>query len=160
MSLAIAAGVLAPIGFASSAQAVPVTHDGCTLTVDTPAFTNNWTPGGVKQVDYVYHLNCAASAAGVSVEVSHERWESDRAGWVGDPDAIDDFQNSSTQNLNYGAAGGNKDRTLRVVLPITTDDDTDGNYEMYQKVKFRVTSGAVTGTWSTPNLSAAQQIWA
>lgn len=101
-----------------------------------------------------------ASAAGVSVEVLHERWESDRLGWAGDPDAIDDFQNSSTQTLSYGAAGGNKDRTLRVALPITTDDDTDANYEMYQKVKFRVTSGAVTGTWSTPNLSAAQKIWA
>ena len=109
-------------------------------------------------MDYVYHLDCAASAAGVSVEVLHERWESDRLGWAGDPDAIDDFQNSSTQTLSYGAAGGNKDRTLRVALPITTDDDTDANYEMYQKVKFRVTSGAVTGTWSTPNLSAAQKI--
>jgi hypothetical protein len=161
VSLAIAAGTLIPIGFATSAHAipVPVTHDGCTLTADKPAFNGNFTAGGVKKADYVYHLSCNASASGVSVEVLHERWEQDLAGRAGDPDAIEDFQNSSTQNLSYGPAGGNKNRTIRVALPIG-DDDTDGNYEVYQKVKFRVTSGAVTGTWSPAALSEAQRIWA
>src|SRR6476620_4746964 len=88
ISLALAAGVAAPLAGASAAQAVgTVSHDGCALTVDTPAFTNHWTTSGGKQVDYTYHLTCDPSAAGVSVEVTLERWESDIFGAPGDPNA-------------------------------------------------------------------------
>jgi hypothetical protein len=156
VSLAMAVGVLAPLTMATSAQAAPVSHDGCTLTVDTPAFTNHWTAGGVKQVDYVYHLTCDPSSAGVSVEIKHERWESDILGTPGDPDAPDEFTGSSTQNKTFVAAGGTKNVTVRAALPMT--DDTDNTEEMYQKVKFQVTSGQVIGTWSDWNLSAAQSI--
>ena len=75
IAVAMAAGALAPVALASSAQAVPITHDGCTLSVVTPQFTNHWTVGGVKKIDYRYQLTCNPSAAGVSVEITHERWE-------------------------------------------------------------------------------------
>ncbi|GAA4352225.1 hypothetical protein [Angustibacter luteus] len=156
ITLALAAGVGAPLGVASSAQAVgTVTKDGCHLTVDKPAFTNHWTAGGLKQADYVYHLTCDPSLAGVSVEITHERWESDLAGAAGDPDALDEFTGTSTQNKSFPAAGATKDITVRAALPVT--DDTDGDEEVYQKVRFRVTN-QIQGGWSAWNLSQAQSI--
>lgn len=154
---AAAAFGLLTLGIAAPAHAAPVTHDGCTITTLTPAFTNHWSPAGIKQVDYVYTLNCLPSVAGVSVEVDAERWEQDLAGRPGDPNAVEDFTGESTQSLSFTAAGGTKTVTIRANLPVT--DDTDGNEEMYLKARFRVTSGAVTGTWSTYSLSAAQRIF-
>lgn len=74
-----ALGVLS-LAVAPPANAAPVTHDGCTITTMTPAFNNQWSPAGIKRVDYVYTVSCLPSAAGVSVEVDAERWEQDLAG--------------------------------------------------------------------------------
>lgn len=154
---AVAAFGALTFAVAAPAQAAPVTHDGCTISAQTPAFTNHWSPSGLKQVDYVYTLTCLPSAAGVSVEVDAERWEQDLLGRAGDPDAPDDFTGESTQTLSFAAAGGIKTVTIRANLPVT--DDTDGSQEMYLNAGFRVTSGAVTGTWSARSLSAAQRIF-
>ncbi|MDN5795183.1 MAG: hypothetical protein L0H79_05455 [Intrasporangium sp.] len=149
--LAIASAIagLVPLGLAVPAQAATVvSHDGCTITVDAPEFRNVFNAAGAKLFDYDYHLTCAASAAGVSVEVRPERWESDLVGRAGDPDAPDEFTGRSTQNLSFAAAGQTRNIIVRATLP-AANDDTDVPLEMFQVTKFRVTSGAVTGTWSS-----------
>ena len=54
------------------------------------------------------------------------------------------------------ALGETKNVLVRAALPVT--DDTDGDEEIYEKVRFRVTNGAVTGTWATWNLSLPQTV--
>jgi hypothetical protein len=147
-ALAVGIAVLASLGLAGPAQAATVvSHDGCTITVDRPEFTNHFTAGGAKLFDYDYHLTCAPTAAGVSVEVSQKRYESDIVGRAGDPDAPDEFTGQSSQNLSFAAAGQTRSVIVRSTLP-TANDDTDIPLEMFQVTKFRVTSGAVVGTWS------------
>ena len=148
LALAAAVAGLVPLGLAAPAQAATVvSHQGCTVSVDPPIFTQHWNAGGAKLFDYVYHLTCVASPGGVSVEVRQDRWESDLVGRVGDPDAPDEFTGGSTQNLAFGAAGATRDFTVRAPLP-PANDDTDIPLEMYQVTKIRVTSGLVTGSWS------------
>ena len=90
-----------------------------------------------------------------------ETWEADRAGWVGDVDANgvnnadEDRIGSATTTRNFGAAGGATVVDVRGVLPHT---DTDFDEEVYHSVKFRVTSGPVTGGWTTPELTQATTI--
>ncbi|MER7072716.1 hypothetical protein [Terrabacter sp. NPDC000476] len=156
--LAVLAVGLAPIALAGPAQAATVvTHDGCTITVDAPLFTNHFNAGGAKLFDYVYHLTCAASPGGVSVEVKQDRDESDLVGRAGDPDAPDELTGSSTQNLSFAAAGQTRNVTVRAVLP-AVNDDTDVPLEMYQATKIRVTSGAVQGSWSVQAISASRAL--
>jgi hypothetical protein len=157
-ALAIAVAGLVPLALAAPAHAATVvSHDGCTITVDAPLFTNHFNAGGAKLFDYVYHLTCVASPGGVSVEVKQDRDESDLVGRAGDPDAPDEFTGSSTQNLAFVAAGATRNVTVRATLP-TTNDDTDLALEMYQATKIRVTSGLVTGSWSVQAISASRAL--
>ncbi|OFE17938.1 hypothetical protein BA895_14275 [Humibacillus sp. DSM 29435] len=155
LALAAAISGLATFGLAVPAQAATtVTHDGCTLEVDPPIFTNHFSTTGAKLFDYPYHLTCLPSAAGVTVTVTHERWESDILGRAGDPDAPDEFTGRSKRNLVFAAAGQTRNMTVRAVLP-TVNDDTDIPLEMYQTATFRVKSGAVLGTTSPKAVGAS-----
>lgn len=148
LALTVAIGALVPIGLAMPAQAATVvSHDGCTIEVDPPVFNQDFDASGAKLFDYVYHLTCAASPGGVSVEVKAERHESDLVGRTGDPDAPDEFTGRTRKNHSFGPAGGTKNITVQAVLPLT-NDDTDSRLEMFQVDTFRVTSGPVTGSWS------------
>ena len=158
LGLAAAIAGLVPLGLAGPAQAATtVTHQGCTVSVDAPIFTQHFNAGGVKLFDYTYHLTCVASPGGVSVEVRQDRWESDLVGRIGDPDAPDEFTGGSTQNLAVGAAGATRDFTVRATLP-AANDDTDIPLEMFQVTKIRVTSGLVTGSWSPQAIGNARAL--
>lgn len=155
LALAAAISGLATFGLAVPAQAATtVYHDGCIITVDPPAFKKHWNAAGAKLFDYTYHLTCLPSPAGVTVEVTHERWESDVVGRNGDPDAPDEFTGRSTQTHSFAALGRTKVMTVRAVLP-TANDDTDVPLEMYQTATFRVQSGAVQGSSSPKAVGAS-----
>ena len=156
---AIAAAAL-PLAVAAPAQA-STTKDGCTVDPLPPEFRGTFTAANVPYVYYPYDVSCIASASGLSVEVKTETWESDRAGWAGDIDANgvnnadEDRIGSATTTRNFGPAGGATTVDVRGVLPHT---DTDFDEEVYHAVKFRVTSGPVTGKWTTLELSQATTI--
>lgn len=158
---ALLAAAALPLGLATPAGA-STTKDGCTVTPKAPYFAGTYTAGNVPEVYYEYELTCAASSAAMSVEVKTQTWESDLAGRAGDVDADgvnnadDEHIGNATTVRSFTKAGGTKTVKVLGVLPHT---DTDSNEEVYQKVKFRVTSGAVTGSWTAFELTSATQIW-
>jgi len=158
LGLAAAIAGLVPLGMAGPAQAATtVTHQGCTVSVDAPIFTNHFNASGVKLFDYTYHLSCVASPGGVSVELRQDRHESDLVGRPGDPDAPDEYTGGFTRNHVFAAAGGSANITVRATLP-AVNDDTDVPLEMYQVAKLRVTSGFVTGSWSPQAIGNARAL--
>jgi hypothetical protein len=161
LSLAILAAATLPLGMAAPAEAA-TTHDGCTVNPLPPEFRGTFNSAGVPYVYYPYEVSCGASASGLSVEVKTKTVEQDLAGRSGDEDADgvnnadEDPIGSATTTRNFNAAGGSKTVDVRGVLPHT---DTDFNEEVYHKVKFRVTSGPVTGSWTAWELTAPTRIW-
>ena len=159
-SLALAAVAL-PLGLAAPSQAA-TTKDGCTVNPLVPEFRGTFNAANVPYVYYPYEVSCVASASGLSVEVKTETWEADLAGQAGDVDADgvnnadEDRIGSATTTRSFVPAGGSKTVDVRGLLSRT---DSDGNDEVYQKVKFRVTSVPVTGGWSVPELTQATRIW-
>lgn len=160
-ALAALSTLALPLGMATPAQA-STTRDGCTVTPYAPVFAGTYTAGNVPEVNYVYEVTCAASTAAMSVEVKTETWESDLTGRPGDVDANgvnnadDEKVGTATTSRSFTKAGGTKTVTVKGVLPHT---DTDANEEVYQTVKFRVSSGSVTGSWTAWELTAATRIW-
>jgi hypothetical protein len=160
-ALALAAAAVVPLGLAAPAHASTY-KDGCTVTPKAPYFAGTYTAGNVPEVYYPYDLTCLASNAAMSVEVKTETWESDLAGRAGDVDANgvdnadDEYIGQATSNTNFGSPGGSRTVLIKGVLPHT---DTDSNEEVYHKVKFRVTSGLVTGGWTNFELTQATKIW-
>lgn len=158
---ALLAAVTMPLGFAAPAQA-STTKDGCTVTPHVPYFAGTYTAANVPEVFYEYVLTCAASTAAMSVEVKTQAWEQDLAGQAGDVDfngvnnADDEHIGNATTSRSFTKAGGTKTVKVKGVLSRT---DTNGSDEPYQRVKFRVTSGAVTGSWSSWELTAASEIF-
>ncbi len=152
-----------PLGMAAPAQAT-VTHDGCTLTASPATFRGTFNGAGLKEVNYSYTLICmpAPNGGSTTVEVQLHTREQDLAGRAGDVDADgvdnsdEDVIGSASTTIPFTALGGVAARTVVGVLPRT---DTDGNDEVYSKIRFRVTSGAVTGSWSAYDLPAATRIW-
>ena len=118
LGLAAAIAGLVPLGLAGPAQAATtVTHQGCTVSVDAPIFTNHFNASGAKLFDYIYHLSCVASPGGVSVELRQDRHESDLVGRPGDPDAPDEYTGGFTRNHVFAAAGGSANITVRATAP-------------------------------------------
>jgi hypothetical protein len=160
LSLAVAAVAL-PLGLAAPSQAA-TTKDGCTVTPKAPEFRGTFNSANVPYVYYPFTVSCGASSGGLSVEVQTVTYEQDLAGRAGDVDANginnadDELIGSATTTRTFTAAGGTKTVDVLGLLPRT---DTDGNEEMYDSVTFRVTSGPVTGGWSTAELTQPTQIW-
>ncbi len=160
LSLALVAVAVLPLGLAVPAQAA-TTKDGCTVNPLLPVDTGTENLQFVPYVHYPYEVSCIASAGGLSVEVKTETWESDRDGWAGDVDADginnadEDRIGSATVTRSFGTAGGSTTVNVRGLLPHT---DTDFDEEVYHAVKFRVTSGPVTGRWTSLELTNATTI--
>lgn len=158
--LALVAAAALPLAVAAPAQA-STTKDGCTVTPLAPEFRGTFNAAAVPYVYYPYDVSCIASASGLSVEVRTETWEQDLDQRAGDVDAngIDnadeDRTGSATSTRAFGTGGGSTTVDVRGVLPHT---DTDFNEEVWQQVKFRVTSGPVTGGWSTFELTQPTRI--
>jgi hypothetical protein len=106
-------------------------------------------------------VSCDASPGGLSVEVDMQTWEQDLTGRAGDVDANgvnnadEDRIGSANFTRSFGAGGGSTTVDVRGVLPHT---DTDFDEEVYDKVRFRVTSGPVTGTWTSFEFSPVTTI--
>ncbi len=152
-----------PLGLAAPAQATPTWHDGCLLTTDPPEFRSTWNSAGVKEIFYPFHLVCLPTGgSSISVEVETYTREQDLVGRAGDVDADgvnnadEDVIGKATKTLNYGWLGGSSDRDVKGLLSRT---DNDGNDEDYAKVRFRVTIGFVTGSWSAYELSTPTRVW-
>lgn len=163
LGVALVAAAL-PLGMAAPAHATTPLKDGCTLTADPAEFRGSFSTSGLKEVYYPYTLFCLPdpAGAGVSVEVQIDTFEQDLTGRAGDVDADgvdnadEDVIGSGTSTVAFGALGGTAAKSFKGVLPRT---DTDGNDEVYGKLRFRVTSGFVTGKWSAYDLPAATRIW-
>ncbi len=151
-----------PLGMAAPAQAT-VTHDGCTLTAQTPSF-RGLNSSGRELVNYPYTLVClpAPNGGSISVEVEITTHEQDLAGRFGDVDADnvnnpdDEYIGRAVTTIPFGSLGGVVARTVVGVNPLTDSDDND---EVYSKIRFRVTSGLVTGSWSGDEFSTPAPIF-
>jgi hypothetical protein len=149
------------VGVHAPAQAT-TWSSGCSVTPQAPYFAGTYTAGNVPEVYYPYVVTCLPSSAAMSVEVKTETWEADLVGRAGDVDADginnsdEDYIGQATTTRSFTALGGTKTVKVKGVLPHT---DTDSNEEVYHKVKFRVTSGAVTSAWTPFELTASTTIW-
>lgn len=157
MSAAAMALAAVPVAVASPAQA-STTKDGCTVSPSVPIYAGYDNASNVPMVDYTITVTCDPSPGGVTVKTQQNRMESDRANTVGDPDTDDETINPQLKSeFVFTPAGGTQSVTYTRTLPRT--DDTDGNSEMYQKVRFKVVAGAVNGSFSNWELTAARTIW-
>ena len=154
-SLALAAAAVLPLTGATPAQAA-TTQDGCTITVHDAEFRGTFNPAALPYVFYPIEISCVASATGLSVAVSVQTWEQDLKGRPGDVDANginnadEDRIGSAGFTRTFGPAGGTKTVDVRGVVSTT---DTDNNDEVYAAASLQVTSGPVTGAWSSLELA-------
>ena len=137
VGLALAAALAAPALAAIPAQAH--TSSGCTINPLTPTFAG-FNSSGTKLINYRVSVSCSA---GRTAEVTQERWESDS--WPNP----DDHLGTTTFNTS-GVTTLNNVRTLV--------DGELGNEEVYQKIRFRVTSNGVTSPWTGWHTSAELSI--
>ncbi len=111
-SLAVVVAAAVPLTLAAPAQAIPVFHDGCTVSALAPEFRGTFNPQNVPYVYYPYSVSCIASGSGLSVEVRTETLEQDLLNRAGDVDADgvvnedEDPIGSATTGPSFGAAGG------------------------------------------------------
>jgi hypothetical protein len=160
LGLTALAAVALPLAVAAPAQA-STTRDGCTITPLAPEFRGTFTAANVPYVYYPYEVSCIGSATGLSVEVETQTWEADLVGRAGDVDADgvnspdEDRIGSASSTRGFGAGGGSTVVDVRGVLPHT---DTDFDEEVYHSVRFRVTSGPVTGGWTTREMTQATTV--
>ncbi len=161
VTLGVAAvSTLVPLGISGAAHAA-TTKDGCTVSPLPPEFRGTVSPQGVPYIYYPHEVSCIASAGGLSVEVDTGMWEADRAGWIGDVDANginnadEDPVGSAISTVSFVPAGGS---TIVDVIGLQPYTDTDFDEELYAKVRFRVTSGLVTGGWSIPEFTPVTDV--
>lgn len=131
---ALAAAVAAPLAVAATPASAATTSGGCTLTPLTPVF-DGFTSAGVKIVKFPVKITCAANR---TVTVLQSRWENDA---YPDPD---DNLGSVTFSRSFTDA-----RTITVSSRRTLPNTENGNEEIYQRVRFRVTSNGVTSPWTS-----------
>ncbi len=122
-ALALAAAL--PVAAASSASAA--TSSGCTVTPQTPTYSYTAT-NGVKVLRYDITVTCNG---GRTANIYQEVWEEDTFS--------DDHISSTTTSRTFSTYG-----TQTVSLYRYLPDTELGMEEMYQKVRFTVSSNGVT----------------
>ena len=142
--------VLAPLALAVPAQA-STTSNGCTVTPGVPYYPNVDTTGNVPYVDRKITVTCAV---GLVAETDSELMEQDTQAREGDP--VDDFIGEYASTFDFTAGAGTKTVILRRALPTTPNEGLAE--EMYQRLRFRVTSGVVTSPWTAFELTAPKSI--
>ncbi len=134
-----AIAVAAAVPLLSASPAMAATSNGCTVTPLTPSFAG-FNSSGVKLVNYRISVNCQPNR---TVAIDQQRWEEDS--W---PNPDDHLGNSSF--VRSGVTTINNVRTLV--------NGEIGEEEVYQKVRFRVTSNGVTSPWTSLQKSGVLHI--
>ena len=127
-----AAAAVVPLAV-STVPAHAATSSGCTVTPSKPFF-DGFNSSGVKQVRYRVTIKCDANR---TVTVHQRRYEDDRA-----PDA-DDNLGATVYVRTFGGSG-----TKTVSTLVSLRNTEAGNEEVYQRVRFQVTSNGVTSPWT------------
>lgn len=151
-----AAALLAPVAFAVPAEAA-TTKDGCTVTPGRP-YHAGFNLGGASKIRRQITFTCDP---GRSVAYESKLYEQDLAGRAGDGNPDEDLigtYNGSVTSFLTATVSTTRTVTLERVVPLPVPDETDTVAELYQTVKFRVTSNGVQGGWSTPEFSAVRSI--
>lgn len=133
----LAAAAAAPIALAAPASAA--TSSGCTVTPLKPIFAG-FNSSGVKLVNYRIAVSCASNR---TVTIEQRRYEEDD--WPNPDDSL-----GTTTFTTSGV------RTLSNVRTLVNTES--GNEEVYQKVRFRVTSSGVTSPWTSYEKSSVLSI--
>lgn len=116
-------------------------------------FSGLFSLGGVKYIDYKITVTCDA---GLVAETDQQRWEQDLLSREGDP--VDDFLGSSAHTWDFTAGAGTKSVKVRRTIP-TTGPATEGSTEeLFQALRFRVTSGPVTSAWTAYELTPPRSV--
>lgn len=139
----IAAAVLAaalPLAGAATANAT-TTSSGCTVSPLRPVYDHH-NSAGVKVIRYNVTVTCTA---GRSIELERHIHEQD-GGLNGD-----DHISTTTHNRYFASTS-----TVTMYAESSLPDTEIGDEEMYQQVKFRVTSNGVTSPWTAWELSPVQ----
>jgi hypothetical protein len=133
----LAAAAAMPIALAAPASAA--TSSGCTVTPLKPIFAG-FNSTGVKLVNYRISVSCASNR---TVSIEQRRYEEDD--WPNPDDSLG--------TTTFSTSGV---RTLSNVRTLVNTES--GNEEVYQKVRFRVTSGGVTSPWTSFQKSSVLSI--
>jgi hypothetical protein len=145
-ALVVTAAVAAGLAVMSPAHAS--TRDGCTVTPMTPYHNGTFTSGGEKWIDYDVEITCDA---GRDISLEMHRWEAD-SGLNG----ADDLIGTSTRTKTFNSTSTWVWK-ITGVLP-DNDGGLDQYSEMFQRVRFQVTSNGVVGSWSAWEASATRSI--
>jgi hypothetical protein len=129
----VAVAAAAPLALAA-APAQAATSSGCTVTPLKPVFAG-FNSSGVKVVRYKVSISCSGDR---SVTVQQLRYEDDKS-----PDA-DDNLGSSTFTRSFDGAG-----SITVNIQRALPNTEGGNEEIYQRVRFRVSSNGVTSPFTS-----------
>lgn len=139
-AVALAAAAL-PLAGISSAQA-STSSSGCTVSPLRPYYVYH-NAAGVKVIRYDVTVSCDADRT-----IELERHVHEQDGGLNNDDHI-----ATSNHDRYFPSTSSVTMWAEVSLP-----DTElGDEEMYQQVKFRVTSNGVTSPWTAWELSPTQQ---
>lgn len=140
-TLAVAAAGLIPLALAPAAQA-STTTGGCTLTPLRPVYDHHNSAGN-KVIRYDMTVTCSS---GREIEIEQHVHEEDA--W---PNA-DDHITTSNRTRNFSSTD-----TVTMWLESTLPNTEIDREEMFQHVRFRVTSNGVTSAWTAFEDSPVQQ---
>ena len=150
---AIAAiAMVAPLLLVSTGEAA-TTDSGCTVAPKRPRFTGDFTGGNVPIVEYKSTVTCDA---GLVIDIEGEILESDLVAVEGD--GPDDLTGTFTRQLDFTAGAGTETVKVRRPLPNTGPASEGVREEMYQAVRFQVTSGPVTSSFTDWELTQTRSI--
>jgi hypothetical protein len=134
---ALVAAAAAPLSLAIPAHAA--SSSGCIVNPQKPVHAG-FNSAGVKLVRFEVKIFCNPNR---TVEVQQLRYEEDWGNWLfSDPD---DSLGSRTFTRTFPPNVG----TITVSSTRTLPNTEDGNEEIYQKTRFRVSSGGVTSPWTS-----------
>ena len=155
--IAAATGVTAvsvmSLAMATPAQADTKSFQGCTVTNDAPYYAGF---DDANHVPYVYYPIEVTCSEGLEAETEMVRWEQDLLEREGPGREDEDYLSTSVHNWDFTGGAGTQSLRVRRTLPLTSNEGLDE--EVYDTVRFRVTSDTVTGPWTSIQYSPVSAI--
>jgi hypothetical protein len=151
-----AATLLAPVALATPAEAA-TTKDGCIVTSGRP-FHAGLDRNGAAVIRRSLTLTCDP---GRSVAFESRLVEQDLAGRPGDGNPNEDLIVTTKRTVSSfltATVRTTQTVTLGRVVPRPVPDETDTIAELYQTVRFRVTSNGVQGSASALEFSGVRNV--